>query len=115
MILILAVAIGASLLRGLTGFMGTGAASALAAAASPLAPAIDDCAEAGALQSREQNNAEKRIFMQTSTALPFRGEEARSLSWALAGNFVRRQNSRHRVAHRVALAMSEYWKRRGRG
>jgi hypothetical protein len=76
---------------------------------------MDDCAEADAAYNREQNNAEKRNLMQTSTALPFRGEEARSLSWALAGNFVRRQNSRHLVAHRVALAMSEYWKRRGHG
>jgi len=66
---------------GFTGFMGAGGASAFAAAvASPLAPAIDDCAEAGAVHSREQNNAEKRILMRTSTALPFRGAEARSLS-----------------------------------
>ena len=84
MVLLLAVAIGGSLLMGLTGFMGTGGASALAAAAgaAPLAPAIDDCADAGAVQSREQNNAEKRILMWISTALPFRGAGALGLSWA---------------------------------
>ena len=116
MVLLLAIAMGGSLLMGFTGFMGAGGASALAAAAaSPLAPAIDDCAEADAAHSRKQNNAEKRIFMRTSTALPFRGAEARRLSWALDGNLVRRQKSKRRIAHRVAWAMSEYWKRPARG
>jgi len=66
---------------GFTGFMGASGASALAAASgSPLAPAIDDCAEAGAANSKEQNNAGKRILMGKSTTLQFRGVGALSLS-----------------------------------
>jgi len=82
MVLLLAVAIGASLLMGFTGFMAAGGASALAAAAgaAPLAPAIDDCAEAGGVNSREKNNAGKRILMEKSTTLQFRGAGAQRLS-----------------------------------
>jgi hypothetical protein len=54
---------------GFTGFMGAGGVSALAAAAgaAPLALAIDDCAEAGAVHRREQNNAGKMILMGKAT------------------------------------------------
>ncbi len=67
---------------GVRDFMGAGGASALAAAAgaSPFAAAIEDCAEAGAVHKREQNNAEKRILMRQSTTLPFRGAGALRLS-----------------------------------
>jgi len=60
---------------GVMGLIGTNGGSALAAAAvaSPLAPAIDDCAEAGAVHSTEQNNAVKMILMGKSTTLQFRG------------------------------------------
>jgi hypothetical protein len=78
---------------GFTGFMGAGGVSALAAAAgaAPLAPAMDDCAEAGAVHRSEQNNAGKMILMGKSNTIQFCGAGALSLSWALAGNFVRRQ------------------------
>src|SRR3984957_20207655 len=74
---------------GFTGFMGASGVAALAAAAeaSPLAPAIDDCPEADAVHSREQNNAGKRILMEKSTTLQLRRGGALRLSLGLAGNF----------------------------
>jgi len=66
---------------GFTGLMGASGVSALAAAeASPLAPTIDDCAEAGAVHNREQNIAGKRILMEKSTTLQLRGAGAQRLS-----------------------------------
>jgi len=83
MVLLLAVATGDWFLMGFTGFIGASGASALAAAeaeASPLAPAIDDCAEAVAVHTRKKNNAGKRILMGKSTALQLRGAGALRLS-----------------------------------
>jgi hypothetical protein len=101
---------GLSGLMGLMGIMGTSGGSALAATAvaSPLAPAIDDCAEAGAVQSREQNNAVKMILMRKSTILQFRGAGAQRLSKALAGNFMMRQEHTRQIARGVTRALSEY-------
>jgi hypothetical protein len=61
-----------------TGLMGASGASAFAEAVetSPFALAIDDCAEAGAAHSREQNNAGKRTLIGESTTLQFRGAGA---------------------------------------
>jgi hypothetical protein len=61
-VLLLAVASGVLLLMGLMGASGT-SALAEAAGASPLVPAIDDCTEASAVHSREQNSARKMILM----------------------------------------------------
>jgi hypothetical protein len=67
---------------GFRGLMGASGASALAATGggSPLAAAIEDCAEAGAVHSKEQNNAGKRILMRKSTTLQFRGAGAQRFS-----------------------------------
>ena len=66
---------------GFTGFMGASGVPALAAEETSLfALAIDDCAEAGAVHSREQNNAGKRILMEKSTTLRVRGAGALRLS-----------------------------------
>jgi|HubBroStandDraft_4_1064222.scaffolds.fasta_scaffold102091_1 hypothetical protein len=95
---------------GFRGFMAASGTSALAAAGggSPLAPAIDDCAEAGGVHSSEQNNVVKMILMGKSTTLQFCGVGSQLLSKALAGNFVKRQKHARRIAHRVTRALSEH-------
>jgi hypothetical protein len=65
---------------GFTGLMGASGVSALAAGASLPVPAIEDCADAGTVHSREQNNAEKKILMGKSTTLRLRGAGALRLS-----------------------------------
>ena len=100
MVLLLAVAIGGSLLMGFTGLTGASGVSALAAAgASPLPPAIEDCAAADAVHSREQNNAGNRILMGKGTTFQFCGAGALRLSLVLPGNFLVRQNLTRLIAH----------------
>ena len=46
--------------------------------------------------------------MRKSTTLQFRGAGAQRLSWALAGNFVKRQKHTRGAARRVAQALNEH-------